>query len=115
MHDPEHRTVGLLHGDFDLHEARDMGHHGIQVAVLGGEGYELSFAEGLEHGVRAYSHRYRWVACARSARARASKAAAPAAVQSPSACSRCAAACGTSPRAEASSPSDRATGPSLAA
>ena len=58
---------------------------------------------------------YRREAGARSARARASKAAAPAAVQSPSACSKCAAARGMSPRAAASSPSERATGPSLAA
>jgi len=46
----EHRTAfSLLHGDFDLHEAGDMGDHAIQRAALDGDAHELSFSEGLQH------------------------------------------------------------------
>ena len=46
----EHRTApGLLHGDFDLYEAGDVGDHAIQAATLGGDAHELSFSEGLQH------------------------------------------------------------------
>jgi signal transduction histidine kinase len=53
---PEHRAAsGLLDCDLHPHERVDLRDHAIQVAVLGRDGHELSFSEGLEHPPRAYS------------------------------------------------------------
>ena len=50
MHSPEHRIAcGLIHGHVDPYEAGNVGDHAVERAILGSDGYELSFSEGLQH------------------------------------------------------------------